>query len=176
MYSYIHLTCFTFCHIYTVYTRPLSIRAQYSRLCPISGSLRYNGRLVTWTVVCLTAAKFKPLVFSVTGFALSKSSPSPVAGPRYIASAQTAQKTPLSTVTLVLRVTQPLPGNVCIPGSTVMVLSKYATSHIYIYTYTYSDAYPLLGNGPVNTFPLKHVTTIGRPLLGNVSVNTPGQQ
>jgi hypothetical protein len=56
---------------YAIYTRPLSVRAQYSRLCPISGSFRYNGSLVTWTVVCLTAAKFKPLVFSVTGFALS---------------------------------------------------------------------------------------------------------
>jgi hypothetical protein len=40
------------------------------RLCPISSSFRYNGRLVTWTVVCLTAAKFKPLIFSVSGFAL----------------------------------------------------------------------------------------------------------
>jgi hypothetical protein len=38
------------------------------------------------------------------------------------------------------------------------------------------DAYPLLGNDPVKTFPLKRVTTIGRPLLGNVSANTPGQQ
>jgi hypothetical protein len=33
--------------------------------------LCYNGTLVTWTVVCLTAAKFKPLTFSVSGFALS---------------------------------------------------------------------------------------------------------
>jgi hypothetical protein len=37
-------TIFTFymCHIllniYKIYTRPLSVRAQYSRLCPISGS------------------------------------------------------------------------------------------------------------------------------------------
>jgi hypothetical protein len=58
-------------HDNTIYTWPLSVRVQYSRLCPISGSFRYNGSLVTWTVVCLTAAKFKPLVFSVTGFALS---------------------------------------------------------------------------------------------------------
>jgi hypothetical protein len=58
-------------HSYTIYTRPLSVWAQYSRLCPISGSFRYNGSLVTRTVVCLTAAKYKPLVFSVTGFALS---------------------------------------------------------------------------------------------------------
>jgi hypothetical protein len=38
-------TIFTFymCHMllntYTLYTRPLSVRAQYSRLCPISGSV-----------------------------------------------------------------------------------------------------------------------------------------
>jgi hypothetical protein len=38
MYSYIHLTCFTFWHIYTIYTRPLLVPAQYSRLCPISGN------------------------------------------------------------------------------------------------------------------------------------------
>jgi hypothetical protein len=31
--------------------------------------LRYNGSLVTSTVVSLTAAKFKPLVFSMSGFA-----------------------------------------------------------------------------------------------------------
>jgi hypothetical protein len=41
---------------------------------------------------------------------------------------------------------------------------------------SYCDAYPLLGNGPVDNFPLKRVTTTGRPLLGNVSVNTSGQQ
>jgi hypothetical protein len=40
--------------IYNIY-RPLSIWAQYSRLWPISGSFRYNGSPVTWTVVCLTA-------------------------------------------------------------------------------------------------------------------------
>jgi hypothetical protein len=33
-------------------------------------------------------------------------------------------------------------------------------------------AYPLLGNDPVNTFPLKRVTTIGPPLLSNISVKT----
>jgi hypothetical protein len=35
------------------------------------GSVRYCGSLDTWTVVCLTAAKIKPLLFSVRGFALS---------------------------------------------------------------------------------------------------------
>jgi hypothetical protein len=33
--------------------------------------LRYNGSLVTWTVVSFTVAKFKPLIYSMSGFALS---------------------------------------------------------------------------------------------------------
>jgi hypothetical protein len=31
----------------SVYTRALSVQAQYSKLCPISISIRYNGSLVT---------------------------------------------------------------------------------------------------------------------------------
>jgi hypothetical protein len=48
--------------IYIIYTGPLSVQAQYSRFCPISSSFCYDS-LVTWTVVCLTAAKFKPHCF-----------------------------------------------------------------------------------------------------------------
>jgi hypothetical protein len=33
--------------------------------------LCYNGSLITWTVISLTAAKFKPLICSLSGFALS---------------------------------------------------------------------------------------------------------
>jgi hypothetical protein len=33
--------------------------------------LCYNGSLVTWTVVTLTASKIKPHIFSVSGFAMS---------------------------------------------------------------------------------------------------------
>jgi hypothetical protein len=33
--------------------------------------LCYNGSLVTWTVVSLTTPQFKPLIFSMSGFALS---------------------------------------------------------------------------------------------------------
>jgi hypothetical protein len=50
-------------YVYTTYTRPLSVQAQYSRKCPIISSSCYNSSLVTWTVVSLTAAKFKPLIF-----------------------------------------------------------------------------------------------------------------
>jgi hypothetical protein len=49
----------------------MSVQAQSSRLYPISSSFRYNGSLVTWTVVCLTAANFKPLIVSMSGFNLS---------------------------------------------------------------------------------------------------------
>jgi hypothetical protein len=37
---------------------------------PILRVLCYNGNLVTWTVVSLTTAKFKPLMFSLSGFSL----------------------------------------------------------------------------------------------------------
>jgi hypothetical protein len=68
---YVHLIYTLYVlHDYTIYTWPLSVRAQYSRLCPISGSFCNNGSQVTWMVVWLTAAKFKHFVFSVTGFAL----------------------------------------------------------------------------------------------------------
>jgi hypothetical protein len=41
---------------FALYTSPLSV---------------YNGTLVNWTVVRLTATNFKPLIFSVSGIALS---------------------------------------------------------------------------------------------------------
>jgi hypothetical protein len=52
-------------YIFTTYTRPLSVQAQYSRSCPIISRFFYNSSLVTWTVVCLTTAKFKSLIFCV---------------------------------------------------------------------------------------------------------------
>jgi hypothetical protein len=58
-------------YVYTTYTRPLSVQAQYSRACSIISSSCYDSSLVIWTVVCLTVTKFKPLIFSVSGFALS---------------------------------------------------------------------------------------------------------
>jgi hypothetical protein len=50
---------------------PLSVQAQYNKSCPIINCFCYNGSLLIWTVVCLTATKFKPLIFPVSGFALS---------------------------------------------------------------------------------------------------------
>jgi hypothetical protein len=37
----------------------------------VTSSLHYNDSLVTWTVIHMTATKFKSLIFSVSGFALS---------------------------------------------------------------------------------------------------------
>jgi hypothetical protein len=37
----------------------------------VTSSLHYHDSLHTWTVVHMTTAKFKPLIFSVSGFALS---------------------------------------------------------------------------------------------------------
>jgi hypothetical protein len=53
-------------NIYKVSVSPGSVQ----QIMP-SSSLRYNGSLATRTVVCLTAAKIKPLLFSVSGFTLS---------------------------------------------------------------------------------------------------------
>jgi hypothetical protein len=52
--------------LYTIYTSPLSVKAE-NRSCPILSSSCYNGSLVTWTAVRLTAA----LIFSISEFALS---------------------------------------------------------------------------------------------------------
>jgi hypothetical protein len=67
----LHCTCHMV-YVYAIYTstRPLSAQAQYSRSCQGICSLHYNSSLDTWTVVRLTAARFKPLMFSVLGFAL----------------------------------------------------------------------------------------------------------
>jgi hypothetical protein len=41
------------------------------QIMPILRILCYNGSLVTWMVVSLTTDKFKPLIFSMSGFTLS---------------------------------------------------------------------------------------------------------
>jgi hypothetical protein len=66
--SYIwHLTDnYSFCSIHKF---PLSPGSK-KQIMFISGILCYNGSLVTWTVISLTAAKFKPLIFPISGFAL----------------------------------------------------------------------------------------------------------
>jgi hypothetical protein len=66
IYYNLHCTCHMV-YVYAMYTRPLSAQAQYSRS---RQNLRYNSSLDTWAVVRLITAKFKPLIFSVLGFAL----------------------------------------------------------------------------------------------------------
>jgi hypothetical protein len=68
--SFFHFTRHTF-YVYIVqYMKGLIFQAQYSRSCSIICSLHYNSSLNTWTVVRLTATKYKPLKFSVSPFAL----------------------------------------------------------------------------------------------------------
>jgi hypothetical protein len=55
----------------TIRRRPLSVQAENSTLYHILSSSGYNGSLVTWTVLCLAAAKFKPLVSSMSSFTSS---------------------------------------------------------------------------------------------------------
>jgi hypothetical protein len=55
-------------YVHAIYTRPLSAQAQYSRSCHNICSLRCNSSLDTWTVVRLTAANFKPLMFQSVTF------------------------------------------------------------------------------------------------------------
>jgi hypothetical protein len=56
-------------------THKSSVSAGFTeQIMPILRILRYNGSLVTWTVVGLTTAKFKPLIFSMPGFTLSYTS------------------------------------------------------------------------------------------------------
>jgi hypothetical protein len=98
------------------------------------GSRIYIAQEQGGTVITLgTGFPFRRLL-PLTGLPYKYQNPPPhgvsywlAAGPRYIASARTAQKTPLPTLTLLLRVTQPLPRNYCFSDSTVLVLSKYAT-------------------------------------------------
>jgi hypothetical protein len=55
---------------FALHTSPVS-QDFTKQIMPILRILRYNGSLVTWTVVSLTTAKFKPLIFSMSGFTLS---------------------------------------------------------------------------------------------------------
>jgi hypothetical protein len=68
---YLYFTCYyMLLNVCVCYTRSLPVQVQYSRSCPIFSSSNHNGSLVTWTVVCLTAAKFKPFIFLTSDFAL----------------------------------------------------------------------------------------------------------
>jgi hypothetical protein len=58
-------------YVYTTYTGPLSVQAQYGRSCPIISSSCYNSSVVTERSYPLTAAKFKHLIFPHLQLSLS---------------------------------------------------------------------------------------------------------
>jgi hypothetical protein len=83
---FIESSCFC-----TVYRSSVS-RGFVKQIAPVLRILLYNSSLVTWTVASLTTARFKPLISSLSGFALSHTVPS------YNSSARTPWKTPSSVV------------------------------------------------------------------------------
>jgi hypothetical protein len=62
--SCLHITFYKLATFSELITEVLNVDAEI-----VSSS--YYKSSVTWTVVCLTAAKFKPLIFPASGFALS---------------------------------------------------------------------------------------------------------
>jgi hypothetical protein len=64
---HVSLVCMHVWHI----QRPCQSRLGAADHAPNSCSSCYNRCLVTWTVMCLTTTKLKPLIFSVSGFAIS---------------------------------------------------------------------------------------------------------
>jgi hypothetical protein len=64
----------TACYLIFFLSHHIQVLCQY-KLCkadlPIICILYYNCSLVTWMVISLTTAMFKPLIFSMSGFALS---------------------------------------------------------------------------------------------------------
>jgi uncharacterized BrkB/YihY/UPF0761 family membrane protein len=56
--------------MYNIYKASVS-PGVVQQIMPILLTLRCNGTSDTWTIVRLTAAKFKHLIFPVLGFALS---------------------------------------------------------------------------------------------------------
>jgi hypothetical protein len=70
-FTYLCLTQFR--DVYTIYTVQglFQSRLGTADYALVTSSLHYNDSLDTWTVVHMTAAKLKPLIFSVSGFAWS---------------------------------------------------------------------------------------------------------
>jgi hypothetical protein len=131
---------------FALYTKSSVSTGFATQIMLILHILCYNGSFVTWMVISLTTANFKPLIFSMSGFALSytmKLVCLPADSPD-IASAWTLQKTQLPTVPLLLRSWWPCDlvamesclQSLCLaadisPGCTVLALSP----HITILTY-----------------------------------------
>jgi hypothetical protein len=67
-YRWLHGITYVYVKIYKTYVTLCPVQ---HISCLIFNSFHYNGRLVTWTLVWLTAAKFKQLIFLISRFALS---------------------------------------------------------------------------------------------------------
>jgi hypothetical protein len=65
-----HIACYWKFLLFTIYKSSVSTGFA-KQIVPILRILCYNGSLVTWTIVSLTTAKFKPLTFSMSGFTFS---------------------------------------------------------------------------------------------------------
>jgi hypothetical protein len=70
---YLHYLCLTqFRDVYIQYIQGLfQSRLGTADYALVTTSLHYNDSLDTWTVVHMTAVKFKPLIFSMSGFVMS---------------------------------------------------------------------------------------------------------
>jgi hypothetical protein len=66
-----HITCYWKFLPFAFYTSPLSVQALQSRSCLYYVSYATTAATVTSTVVNLTTTKFKPLIFSTSGFAFA---------------------------------------------------------------------------------------------------------
>jgi hypothetical protein len=75
---YVKLKIYTCCtHLqyntkFTIYTGLVQSRLGTADYVLVTSSLHYNDSLDTRTVIHMTAAKFEPLIFSVSGLALSR--------------------------------------------------------------------------------------------------------
>jgi hypothetical protein len=56
---------------FELHTGPMSVQALQKQIMSVLLILCYNRSIVTWRVISLTAPKFRPLIFSMSGFALS---------------------------------------------------------------------------------------------------------
>jgi hypothetical protein len=64
-----HIACYWKSSFCTTYKSSVSTGFM-EQIMPILCILCSNGSWVTWTVISLTATNFKPLIFSMSGFAL----------------------------------------------------------------------------------------------------------
>jgi hypothetical protein len=70
--SSVYISHYVACYSSFCTTHQSSVSTGFTeQIMPVLRILCYNGSLVIWTVVNLTTAKFKPLIFSMSGFTLS---------------------------------------------------------------------------------------------------------